>query len=421
MGVPQKRYHLDTIARFALMHARSYPRMARYHDWLPFNDIYSSAANLFRQNALRKVISSRFSFLFVDEYQDCTSTQHDMILSLSESLSCIILGDPLQGIFGFDIPLVDWPTQVDPHFEQLAPLITPYRWAKTNPALGEWLIGIRGSIEAGEQIDLLNAPVNHIQTTDLAADQLRLCYHSINLQGSVVSLLNWPNQAQDICRKLKGNFLCAETMEMDDLLQAAIVIDQADGSDLALEVIKFASCCFSGLPEYVKHIHDKLRNHDADFSHMRKHPAFIESVRQIVHGEKIKACITFLRLCKSASGVYLFRGELYSGMMKVLEEKLLTPNQDLKIIAKEWIEKRRFWSKNTRRLVVSRPLLVKGLEYDHCFVLDTKLKKHELYVSLTRGAKTLTVLNDSNIIRIAPPTTRISRPSMQGTLWDYIP
>lgn len=41
-------------------------------------------------------------------------------------------------------------------------------------------------------------------------------------------------------------------------------------------------------------------------------------------------------------------------------------------------------------------LLVKGLEFDHAIVLEAdSLSKKELYVALTRGAKSLTIVSSS--------------------------
>jgi DNA helicase IV len=49
--------------------------------------------------------------------------------------------------------------------------------------------------------------------------------------------------------------------------------------------------------------------------------------------------------------------------------------------------------------VVSRTLLVKGLEYDHAIVLDAgALSAEHLYVAMTRGAASLTVLSASAVI-----------------------
>jgi hypothetical protein len=49
--------------------------------------------------------------------------------------------------------------------------------------------------------------------------------------------------------------------------------------------------------------------------------------------------------------------------------------------------------------VVSRPLLVKGLEYDHVVILDpARYSAQELYVALSRGSQTVTVISDSRVL-----------------------
>jgi UvrD-like helicase family protein len=85
---------------------------------------------------VQQVIGSSYAGLFVDEYQDCTRAQHAIVLMLAELLACRILGDPLQGIFGFNKdPLVDLEPEVEGTFEALPPLETPHRW-KDNQQLG---------------------------------------------------------------------------------------------------------------------------------------------------------------------------------------------------------------------------------------------------------------------------------------------
>ena len=54
----------------------------------------------------------------------------------------------------------------------------------------------------------------------------------------------------------------------------------------------------------------------------------------------------------------------------------------------------RMQGRRSRLRVVSRPLLVKGLEYDHAIVLDpTAYSAQELYVALTRGTRSVTVIS----------------------------
>lgn len=50
---------------------------------------------------IKKYLAIKYDHLIVDEYQDCTVDQHQMIMSLSTILQTHILGDPLQGIFDF--------------------------------------------------------------------------------------------------------------------------------------------------------------------------------------------------------------------------------------------------------------------------------------------------------------------------------
>jgi len=48
---------------------------------------------------------------------------------------------------------------------------------------------------------------------------------------------------------------------------------------------------------------------------------------------------------------------------------------------------------------IGTTLLVKGLEYDHAIVLDaTTLTRKELYVALTRGARTLTIVSTNPVL-----------------------
>jgi DNA helicase IV len=45
-------------------------------------------------------------------------------------------------------------------------------------------------------------------------------------------------------------------------------------------------------------------------------------------------------------------------------------------------------------------LLVKGLEFDHVIIVDVeRFKRNDLYVALTRGARSVTVISESYILR----------------------
>lgn len=75
--------------------------------------------------------------LYVDEYQDCTSEQHALVMKLARELPCRILGDPLQGIFDFGEQIIDWKRDVAGMCSVLGTLQTPERWYRDGtPTIG---------------------------------------------------------------------------------------------------------------------------------------------------------------------------------------------------------------------------------------------------------------------------------------------
>lgn len=67
-----------------------------------FNDCVHGASLVMNLRAMRAAVSSSYSVLLVDEYQDCNLLQHRLIEQLSADIPCtIVFGDRLQRIFDF--------------------------------------------------------------------------------------------------------------------------------------------------------------------------------------------------------------------------------------------------------------------------------------------------------------------------------
>ena len=163
LGVSRSRYHLDTIAGWALRFAKYYPKTTGFVKDFPANPksdypcIYSGVVELLRYPFMQLVINCSYRGVIVDEYQDCTKLQHELILSLAKIIPCRILGDPLQGIFDFDESsgsAICWNTDVRSNFHEIPTLDTPYRWKGKNERLGKWLMAVRSRLEGGLDIDL---------------------------------------------------------------------------------------------------------------------------------------------------------------------------------------------------------------------------------------------------------------------------
>src|SRR5437867_9801783 len=86
----------------------------------------SGLFNSARQWFHRRILRASYAGLYVDEYQDCSGPQHEIVLKLARDLPCRLLGDPLQGIFDFNGQPVDWERDVFATFESLGQMEIPH-------------------------------------------------------------------------------------------------------------------------------------------------------------------------------------------------------------------------------------------------------------------------------------------------------
>ena len=182
LGVRASQFQVDTIASWALRLCLAYPKASGWEIENPtskqWNKLYECCSRLLGKRFIHEAVSSSYIGLYVDEYQDCSDVQHDLVCNLAEFLPSRLLGDPLQAIFDFnDGKPVDWEASVYPEFDCLGQLEIPWRWVKAkSPELGEWLKNVRRKIELGQKIDLsAHLPPSviraHTQPDYLAAKQ----------------------------------------------------------------------------------------------------------------------------------------------------------------------------------------------------------------------------------------------------------
>jgi hypothetical protein len=159
-------YEVETITSFAQKYVLSFylgtdlPEQEDSKLYYPF--IIDKAIMLIKRSPIKQIVSNTYGGLLVDEYQDCTTKQHELILLLSELFPTHILGDFLQGIFGFNgEQLVDMnsPAEMKEFSNSRYDLETAYRWLNGNNfALGEDLKQIRGVILNNQGVELSKFP-----------------------------------------------------------------------------------------------------------------------------------------------------------------------------------------------------------------------------------------------------------------------
>lgn len=120
-----------------------------YHHFL-----IEKAKKIFAAPIVKQVLRATYKGLFVDEYQDCSKRQHELIMVLATVLPTHILGDPLQGIFDFNGPSVSMESDLE-GFIKFPELETPHRWYNSDSkGLGDFLKELRATLTAKTPIKL---------------------------------------------------------------------------------------------------------------------------------------------------------------------------------------------------------------------------------------------------------------------------
>lgn len=396
-GGSSRRVRVETIAGWCLRFGASYPSISGLKVDTPtgpqWDEVYEAATRV-ASSPVRRVISASYAAVYVDEYQDCTQRQHALIRALAQAVPCKVLGDPLQGIFCFgDNELVAW-DEVEAVFPPFPRLSTPWRWASTNPKLGNWLAEARLRLEAGEPLSLRGAPV---EWRSLPSDQwrssaqLRVAKEIGQRAGSTVCIMQWPSQCNGMAQKLGGAFSVMEPMESEDLTRAAAAIGGAAGADRIDALLAFAAKCMTGVNDQLKTIAEAAKAQRATRS--KKHPAQRVALEAMARDDSPSALLAALEAVRETEGTTLYRRELYDA----LEGATRAWTGEGSLAEAAW-ETRNQARKRGRSTIagnaISRTLLVKGLQYDHVAILDADcLDRRNLYVALTRARRTLTVMS----------------------------
>ncbi len=360
-----------------------------------WGDVHDATARLFTNPHIRALLSESYDYVIVDEYQDCTIPQHTLVMAVAALIPTIILGDPLQAIYDFAGPLVDWGKDLS-HLQLVAVSALPWRWYGRNEALGTYLTAIRQRLEAGGSIDLSSGPVTWMENTP--ANRRRVCWGKINASGSVVILEHFPQQCEAISRQLGGHFGLMEEVEGKVLLDFARVVDSADGLAIAAATLRFGFASHAKLPAALK---GKATAMEGGAFPTYQPGASLGPVLRVL--ETLASAPSALALEQSFEaleglGGTRFRKEAWDDMrraLRVWHEGAPSLTDGVRTVR----DRRRVTGRGQIRRSVSRAVLVKGQEFDECVVLAAhSLNARELYVAMTRARSHLTVLSTSRII-----------------------
>lgn len=404
-NIPNEKYNLSTIASWCLKYVVAFCSDSGFSNTDPsgndWGQIYPSMEKILALKNVKNIICSTYSEIYVDEYQDCTLSQNRVIVSLSKFIQCTVVGDPLQGIFEFGSErLVDMiPDLTNESFSRIKDLETPWRWKNANnDVLGNWLADVRDKLESGTQIDLRQAPscVRYFQLDP--SNQRLSCQNFLGVPESVVAIHSFPNQCHAFARNLGGKYQSMDEIEGKDLMKFCLDMEDPQPNKKILAIIKI--CCDSAttvsseLKPYILKIQQ-----NQSIKNLRKHACLTTKILDYLQDPKISKVNDLITEILNVNNVKIFRKELLIDLKRTIN--LYQTGNYLSLTKTAWHIRNnlRFSSKYKFSKVISRTLLVKGMEFDHAILLDADaLDKKNFYVAITRGTKSLTILSRSPII-----------------------
>jgi DNA helicase-2/ATP-dependent DNA helicase PcrA len=409
--ISSNKYRVDTIAGWCLRFAAAFPQRSGIVATVPntvaeWDAVYLAGARLLDSGGVDGVLLATYGGCFIDEYQDCTLQQHQVIRRLANLLPTCVFGDPLQAIFDFrNQQPVDWEDDVFPTFACSAELLTPWRWKKAdNGELAEWLGDVRTGLELNDPIDLRSRP-KCVNWASLPADSTRrqaaivgqcLDAMSENDLGNLIVIgeSTSENRRSSLAQKLaKQGFANIEAIGCKTLHSAATAIDKANGVARLKALLDFASKCMTGTDKAAleKAINARQEGRLLGKAKFGDLFHFVDAV--IADGGDL-AMLAFLQAMRDRQGSYLYRREMFFAMRSALQTKAARRLPTLSASVWEVQNKIRHAGRRLADRSIGSTLLVKGLEFDRAIVVSSEtMTNKDWYVALTRATTRLRIIS----------------------------
>jgi hypothetical protein len=416
LHVPSSKYHVDTIASWSLMLCLAYPMNSGWQEENPsgkqWNTLYDSCSELLANEFIRHVVLSTYSGIYVDEYQDCSERQHSLVCSLAEFLPVRVLGDPLQAIFDFADPLVDWESSIYPYFQDLGKLTTPWRWNNSGShELGSWLKDARQALENGQKIDLTKKLPKGVQAISVNLDdysdrqRYNVFYSFLKESTTVIGIQSGDqkskNKTHKLAQQLAGKFSSIEEVEGKSLISFIKKLHNArTNKGRFLIVIELSKKCFCGVDKVLTAA--TKRGERAVSTKKTKYPNILNGANSYLDDSSSQNLLNLIQLFRNSQETKLYRRDLYNRLVNVLSIHIDGEAGNLIDSLNVY---QRIFRHSGRPILYPRllgtTLLVKGLEYDHAIILDAdSLNAKELYVAMTRGSKSLTIISRNKFLPV---------------------
>lgn len=408
--IPAGHYRLSTIDGWAMRLIGTFPLRSNHDPSIlllhqassDYPAIRDAAWRLLESGHISDSIRASYAHVIVDEYQDCTLAQHYIVYCLAKIIHACVLGDPMQAIFNFKKQqLVSWNEHVLPHFPEVARLTTPWRWrnAGTEP-LGQWLLGARETLLAGNKIDIRQAPhqVRWIPLAGANDHQSRMAAAAVACpteKGRVLIIgdATNPSGQRQIASQTFGA-VTVESVEQRDLIDFCTSFDLYS-TQVVTELLTFAQGLLTNLgASEMKRRLDTLRRGTAV-----KPPSLSEhAALAFERAPSFALAADLLMQWRSLPDVRCYRPEIFRNVIKAFGAAQ-SGTCTLAEAAGKIREESRLTGRPLPRRAVGSTLLLKGLEAEVAVILNADIMgAAHLYVALTRGSMQVHICSTSPVL-----------------------
>lgn len=403
--IRNEKFEIDTIASFCMKWCKAYPATAEVHisdkiSEIDYLKIYKGTQKLFSYSWARKVLKQTYSGLFIDEYQDCTESQHAIFMELEDLFPIRVLGDPLQGIFYWikGDKIVNWNTFT---FKVISPLTMPWRWQKTNKALGLMLDNLRKKIITALDgndvtINIANVPGCMTILNSTQWNNGSFAYKIKNYER-IVYLSAFPNKQKSFSQHNGGFFQCDEVKDLAETETIIAGIEAEQNEKKALALLESLKSMINGIQTELGSYIKNLGKGKSDFSRISKHKDLGQLIETVCKNDTPKSVLGILRWFEQSTEFKIYRAELFYRILKIyayMTEENVTLHETIEVLScQQYFTEKRF---SFPRLS-SRTVLTKGLEFD-CVIIDArdKMDVRDFYVAITRAKKHIYIISDAS-------------------------
>lgn len=406
-GVPRQSYRLATIDGWSMRIAGAYPErsgvsMEVFQLSNPRNDypaISQGVIQLMEGQHINDILTASYDRLIVDEYQDCSVSQHTIISYVANILPTCVLGDPLQAIFGW-VGNPDWNTVVLRRFPHAGELTTPWRWKNAGTGrFGQWLLEARRSLEQGLPIDLRTTPPEvdwvHLDGTEDYQRKIKAAHVAASTNdGAVLVIVNSMPRSNhwDYASKIRGAIV-VENADLGEFVGFAKDLNLT-ANDAVEKLISFAGMVMTGAgaTEMIR----RIRTLQA--GRAQRGPSDAEQAAlEFAASPSPNAAVELLVQINKQPGVRPHRASILRACIRALNS--CSNSEEFLETAIRVREQNRQLGRSLPKRAVGSTLLLKGLEADVSVILDTdQLKTRDLYVAMTRGCRKLVICSSSPVL-----------------------